>query len=113
MATRSEKQQRRTNSLFFIIVVLIASIAVIKVAKSHDSWISQHSLKNAAGEWCCGDYDCKTYDKAASVPQGWFVDGQVIPYDEALPIAPPDGVLVICKRPDGSRRCVIGLKPGI
>jgi hypothetical protein len=30
-----------------------------------------------------------------------------------MPIAPPDGQLTICRRPDGTRRCVFGLKPGL
>ena len=84
----------------------------VRAASAHDSWISQHALKNAAGEWCCGDYDCKAFDKAASTATGWMIDGELVPFDEAMPVAPPDGQLVICRRPDGTRRCVFGLKPG-
>jgi hypothetical protein len=29
-----------------------------------------------------------------------------------MPVAPPDGQLTICRRPDGARRCVVGHKPG-
>ena len=25
---------------------------------AHDSWISRGALRNAAGEWCCGEGDC-------------------------------------------------------
>ena len=47
--------------------------------------------------------------------QGWVIDGkEFVPFDEAMPIPPPDGSSVtICRRPDGTRRCVFGLKPGL
>ena len=90
-----------------------ALISLFLIVPVHDSWISKGLLKNNMGEYCCGDYDCKTYEKAASSPKGWVVDGEEVPYDEALPMAPPDGQLTICRRPDGTRRCVFGLKPGI
>lgn len=82
-------------------------------ASAHDSWISKGGLRNAAGEWCCGAYDCKSYQKLSSTPAGWIVDNELVPYDEAMPVAPPDGQLTICRRPDGSRRCVFGVKPGL
>ena len=44
---------------------------------------------------------------------GWMIDGELVPFDEAMPVAPPDGQLTICRRPDGTRRCVFGLKPGL
>ncbi len=82
-------------------------------AAAHDSWISRGSFKNATGEWCCGDYDCKSYTKATSTATGWMLDGELVPYDEAMPVPPPDGQVTICRRPDGTRRCVFGLKPGL
>jgi hypothetical protein len=82
------------------------------VSYAHDNWISRGGLKNAAGEWCCGDYDCKSYTKLSSTAVGWMIDNELVPFDEAMPVAPPDGQLTICRRPDGSRRCVFGLKPG-
>jgi hypothetical protein len=27
----------------------------------HDGWVNRGAFKNSAGEWCCGDYDCKSY----------------------------------------------------
>jgi hypothetical protein len=68
---------------------------------------------HCAGEWCCGDYDCKSYMRTSSTASGWMIDGELVPFDEAMPIAPPDGQLTICRRPDGTRRCVFGLKPGL
>ena len=82
-------------------------------APAHDSWINRGGFKNASGEWCCGDFDCKSDTRTISTPTGWLIDGELVPFDEAMPIAPPDAQLTICRRPDGSRRCVFGLKPGL
>lgn len=107
---------------------LLLLILLSGVASAHESWISRGGLKNTAGEWCCGAYDCRSYSEAKEDGTGWIVDNskvekspaygprdgtEHIPYDEALPFAPPDGKITICRRPDGSRRCVFGLKPGI
>jgi hypothetical protein len=43
----------------------------------------------------------------------WMIDGELVPFDEAMPVPPPDGEVTICRRTDGSRRCVFGLKPGL
>jgi hypothetical protein len=83
------------------------------VAFAHDSWINRGGFKNTAGEWCCGDYDCKSYTRTSSTATGWMIEGELVPFDEAMPVAPPDGQLTICRRPDGTRRCVFGLKPGL
>lgn len=80
---------------------------------AHDSWINRGNYRNSQNEWCCGAYDCKAYSAAASTVKGWVVDGEFIPYDEALPVAPPDGMLTVCRRPDGTRRCVFGLRPNM
>ncbi|MBV9261841.1 MAG: hypothetical protein JO205_10760 [Pseudolabrys sp.] len=82
-------------------------------ALAHDSWVNSGGYKNAAGEWCCGTYDCKAYEKVQSTAQGWVLDGEFVPYDEAMPVAPPDGQVTICRRHDGTRRCVFGLKPSL
>ena len=102
----------------WLIVVLAAACLVLAITKAHahDSWINKGNYKNKAGEWCCGDYDCKDYTRTQSTAKGWIVEGELIPYDDAAVIdhvAPPDGGVSICRRPDGSRRCVFGLKPGI
>ena len=97
-----------------IIVCLAFGGFLLAPALAHDSWINKGGFKNGAGEWCCGDYDCKAYTKIKSDATGWITDeGEHIPFDEAMPIAPPDGQLTICRRPDGTRRCVFGLKPGL
>lgn len=94
-------------------VVLLFFLLLLNPAIGHESWINRGGFKNTAGEWCCGDYDCKAYTKVKSSPTGWMVDGELVPFDEAMPVAPPDGQLTICRRPDGTRRCVFGLKPGL
>lgn len=96
----------------FVVALLFIAL-FLAPAWSHESWISRGGLKNAAGEWCCGDYDCKAYEKVTSTATGWMLDGELVPYDEAMPIPPPDGQVTVCRRPDGTRRCVFGLKPGL
>lgn len=95
--------------------LVIASAALFSFsALAHDNWISRGGLRNAAGEWCCGDYDCKSYGQPASTAKGWVVEkDELVPFDEAMPVLPPDGKLTVCRRPDGSRRCVFGIKPGL
>ena len=51
--------------------------------------------------------------RTSSTASGWMIDGELVPFDEAMPVAPPDGQVTICRRPDGTRRCVFGLKPGL
>lgn len=84
-------------------------------AEAHDSWISRGALRNAAGEWCCGEGDCFTISgkDVTARADGYhatlrLIDGQayreeIVPYSEAQPS--PDGDFWRCKRPDGSRRC--------
>lgn len=102
-----------SRTLVRLLLVFIPAFFVTTVASAHDSWINRGAFKNSSGEWCCGDYDCKSYTKAASSAIGWVIDGELVPFDEAMPVAPPDGQLTICRRPDGTRRCVFGLKPGL
>ena len=100
------------RNLGYSLLVLVPTLSCTAVS-AHENWISRGGLKNAGGEWCCGDYDCKSYTKASSTSTGWMVDGEFVPFDEAMPIAPPDGQVTVCRRPDGTRRCVFGLKPGL
>ncbi|MDP2408868.1 MAG: hypothetical protein Q8M26_01115 [Pseudolabrys sp.] len=96
------------RSLLFLSLPLFGTAAL-----AHDSWISRGGFKNAGGEWCCGTYDCKAYTKAQSTSVGWVLDGELVPFDEAMPVPPPDGQVTVCRRPDGTRRCAFGLKPGL
>lgn len=104
------------RSLLAFVPAFIVSTTVLAsttVAFAHDSWVNRGGFKNTAGEWCCGDYDCKSYTRTSSTAAGWMIEGELVPFDEAMPVAPPDGQLTICRRPDGTRRCVFGLKPGL
>jgi hypothetical protein len=94
----------------YLLISIPLSLMVVP-SSAHDTWISRGGLKNTAGEWCCGAYDCKSYQQISSIPQGWVIGAELVPFDEAMPVPPPDGQLTICSRPDGSRRCVFGLKP--
>lgn len=103
--------------------VAIGCVLGLGPAIAHDHWVSKGRYKNAANEWCCGAYDCKAHNEdAVSTPTGWMLGAELVPYNEALlrkdgagierAVVPEDGSkLTICRRPDGSRRCVFGLKP--
>lgn len=95
-----------------VILGAFLALAFPMKAHAHDSWINRGGFRNPAGEWCCGDLDCKSYSRTSSTAQGWMIDGELVPYDEAMPVPPPDGQVTVCRRPDGTRRCVFGLKPG-
>jgi hypothetical protein len=82
-------------------LLLIASLAL-----AHDSWISRGALRNAAGEWCCGEGDCFEIpsEQVHIAANGYLLYGnETVPFSEAQPS--PDGAYWRCKRPDGSRRC--------
>ena len=49
-----------------VIVLSLFSVAAL----AHDSWINQGGFRNAGGEWCCGDYDCKSYTRTKSTATG-------------------------------------------
>ena len=109
---------------FIFVLPALAGTLLFFPAHAHDSWLSRNSLRNAAGEWCCGEGDCFVIpDKNVSARRDGFRiefdyignDGQehhgneVVPYPEAQPS--PDGAYWRCKRPDGSRRCFFAPPP--
>ena len=84
-------------------------------------WIQRQQLRNRVGESCCGTNDCNPIDKDGFYPGpgGYVVTRsfrggreEVVPYSEAMPFS-IDGRLWICRRPDGSRRCVFDQPPGM
>jgi hypothetical protein len=101
-----------SRTLVRSLLVLVLSL-FSTAAFAHDSWINRGGFKNPGGEWCCGDYDCKSYKTASTAATGWMIDGEFVPFDEAMPVPPPDGQVTVCRRADGTRRCVFGLKPGL
>ena len=95
------------------IVVLVPLLTIVSPAPAHDSWISRGGLKNAAGEWCCGDGDCFQIPPANinMNGKGYELYGmELVPFSEAQPS--PDGAYWRCKRPDGTRRCFFAPPPG-
>ena len=95
-----------------LVCALIALIAAtfFSAAFTHNSWISRNRLKNAAGEWCCGEGDCFVQATVKQTRAGYLLtNGELIPYPEAQPS--PDGTFVRCQRPDGSRRCFFAPPP--
>jgi hypothetical protein len=93
-------------------VALFGVMALAHVALAHDSWISRGGLRNPAGEWCCGIGDCKELNYSPrAVPAGFLLhNGETIPQAEVMPVSPEGWV--ICRRPDGSRRCVFSPPSG-
>jgi hypothetical protein len=105
-----------------ILALALWLFLVLSVA-AHDSWISRGSLRNAAGEWCCGEGDCfvipvSQVSARADGYRLWVkqiedgnerVRAEIVPYAEAQPS--PDGAYWRCKRSDGSRRCFFAPPP--
>lgn len=88
------------------LTAIVFLIALSDGAAGHDIWISQQGARNkATGEWCCGAGDCFVTDKLREI-EGGYLDpkGEFIPFSETQPS--PDGAFWICRRPDGTRRCV-------
>src|ERR1700693_6368808 len=86
--------------------LVILSLTVASLALAHDSWISRGALRNAAGEWGCGEGDCFLIpSRQVSITRtGYHLpNGETVPFNEAQPS--PDGEFWRCKRADGSRRC--------
>ena len=91
-------------------MVILGVIAIPPIGHAHDSWINKGGYRNAAGEWCCGDYDCESPEQIASTGLGWVINGvEFVPFNEASPS--PDGKVWICRRSDKTRRCVFGPPP--
>jgi len=94
--------------------LLVAGCVLVIASEvlAHDSWISRNALRNAAGEWCCGEGDCFVIpgSQVAGTATGYRLsNGELVPYSEAQPS--PDGAYWRCKRPDGSRRCFFAPPP--
>jgi hypothetical protein len=108
-------------------VLSVSSLCATAVF-AHELWISRHSYRNPAGEWCCGAEDCGVvsanavkagkggYSLRGPVTYGMGVTGnaadgptrqedinEIVPYSQTLPSV--DGAYWRCKRPDGTPRC--------
>jgi len=95
---------------------IIALLALITAANSHDSWISQQRMTDpASGEWCCNHIDCKP-EQVKEVRGGYSTaGGDVVPYSRVIPKS-PDGQWWRCRYLGGEKagqtRCLIGPPPG-
>ena len=113
-------------ALLLVAVGLIVGVTLTTCALAHDSWISRGGLRNAAGEWCCGEQDCFVIpselvrivqglpgyviiDREPKAGEGPPNIVEIVPFEEAQPS--PDGAYWRCKRPDGSRRCFFAPPP--
>jgi hypothetical protein len=109
-------------AIWFAIALALAFVFLVLLpgaARAHDNWVSRGNYRNAAGEWCCNAYDCKDGLSFRATSIGWLMEtGELVSYDEGVldiarrAVIPPDGKVTICRRPDGTRRCVFGPKPG-
>jgi hypothetical protein len=86
--------------------LLIFCLVIATPAHAHDSWVSKNQLKNGAGEWCCGDYDCKALNYTPTAIKGGYLleNDEAVREGDVMRVSPEGWV--VCRRPDGSRRCV-------
>ncbi len=99
MATKLEKQLQRTNRLLFFIVILVVSIAVIKIAKARDdgryaqnplkSWFD--SLQSQRG-MCCSAADGR-----AVIDGNWTIVGNhySVNVDGVWYDVPPEALITV------------------
>ena len=95
------------------IMAVALLVSCILTVQAHNSWISRGGLKNAAGEWCCGEGDCFMVEPVRVTANGYLImaTGEIVPEREAQPS--PDGKFWRCKRPDGSLRCFFAPPPAM
>ena len=124
---QSTRHRGRLSSFvvpFLLLLMLTPSLADGPGASSFDpprphvhspgqDWIQRGGLKNAAGEWCCGEGDCFMVEPVRVTANGYLImtTGELVPEREAQPS--PDGKFWRCKRPDGSRRCFFAPPPSM
>lgn len=95
----------------------LAALVIACPALAHDDaqWIMDQQVRNRVGEWCCGRGDCNPVNKDnyTTTARGYRLTetGEVIPYNETIPVS-IDGRLWVCRRPNGSIRCVLDQPPG-
>jgi hypothetical protein len=103
-----------TSALAIVLAFVVAVTAGLVSARAHDDgqWIMDQQLRNQVGEWCCGKGDCNA--EAHTVGRGGYSligTGELVPFGEAMPLS-IDGRLWVCRRPNGTIRCVFDRPPG-
>jgi hypothetical protein len=102
-------------SLLAVLIGLGAMLVFdLRPARAHDDgqWIMDQKLRNQVGEWCCGKGDCNA--EAHTVGRGGYsltATGELVPFSAAMPLS-IDGRLWVCRRPNGTIRCVFDRPPG-
>lgn len=73
-----------------VFVVVFALISFAAAAHGPAGWIQRGGFKNAVGELCCGERDCRELPKSDVVvtPQGYFIKSlnETVPFSEATPL---------------------------
>lgn len=116
------KQSREWRNALIAVAVAFA-VAFTLMGLAHPAWahadadwIQKQQLRNSVGEWCCGINDCDPVNKAdyTESVNGWTITKtkEVIPYSESMPLS-IDGRLWVCRKNDGTRRCVFHQPPGM
>lgn len=93
-----------------VLFALLLAVLPVEVL-SHDlaNWINQGGYKNAAGQYCCGENDCKelAHSDVQITPSGYLILSlnEVVPFSEAQPS--PDGYYWRCAwgMPRPVRKC--------
>lgn len=113
------------NALIAVAIAFAVAFTLMGIAHpawAHDDaqWIQEQQLKNRQGEYCCGVSDCMAVDRTTyTESSGGYVithpltkNVETVPYSEAMPFS-IDGRLWICRKGDGTRRCVFNQIPGM
>jgi hypothetical protein len=93
--------------LFFLVFILLAT-----TLHAHDSWISTGAYRSpVTREFCCGDYDCKPLNYSPKEIRGGYLleNDEAVKESEVMRVSPEGWI--VCRRPDGSRRCVFAPLP--
>jgi hypothetical protein len=105
------------KALLSMVGAAVLAACATGTARAHDEaqWIMDQRLRSQTGEWCCGQGDCNPVEKSGFkvTANGYqlMANGETIPFGETMPLS-VDGRLWVCRRPNGSRRCVFDRPPG-
>jgi hypothetical protein len=99
--------------LRIIVASILLALILPELARAHGAaeWIERGGIKNAAGELCCGERDCKeTPAQHVTLPAPGYrlPSGMFVPESEAQPS--PDGQFWICVW-GGQRKCFFAPVP--
>jgi hypothetical protein len=96
-----------TRRLVGAAAIALACQIAAPLAHAHDSWISAGAFRSPiTREFCCGDLDCKPLNYTPKVIRGGYLleNNEAVREAEVMPVSPEGWI--VCRRRDGSRRCV-------